>query len=141
MSDLRICLDMGMLIRAISHYSTYIFENIEINKRKYREHLSLKQINTKYTKDHPTLLLNTYCHLSLSSKSCTLGCLRFNVPGHGHVRQLRDVIEAQMKEERLVLCDVKFQLKKNSSIQQKLREEEKKRTSIFWLVFSLYSML
>jgi hypothetical protein len=59
--------------------------------------------------DHPTLLLNTYCHFSLSSKSCTLGCLRSNVPDHGHVRQLRDVIEGKMKEERLVLCDMSFE--------------------------------
>ena len=110
-----------MLIRDISHYSAYIFEKIGINKRKYREHLSLKQINTKSTEDHPAFLLNTYCHFSLSSKSCTLGCLRSNVPSHGHVRQLRDVIEAQMKEERLVLCDVGFEPKKNSVIQQKLR--------------------
>jgi hypothetical protein len=71
---------MGMLIRAISHYSPYIFEKIGINKRKYREHLSLKQINTKSMKDHPTLFLNTYFHFSLSSKSCALGCLRSNVP-------------------------------------------------------------
>jgi hypothetical protein len=59
--------------------------------------------------DHPALLLNAYCHFSLSSKSCTLGCLRSNVLGHGHVRQLRDAIEGQMKEERLVLCDVSFE--------------------------------
>jgi hypothetical protein len=98
-----------MLIRAISQYSTYIFEKIGINKRKYREHLSLKRINTKSTEDHPTLLLNTCCHFSLSSKSCALACLRSNGPGHGHVRQLRDVIEAQMKEERLVLCDMSFE--------------------------------
>jgi hypothetical protein len=58
------------------------------------------------------LLLNTYFHLSLSSKSWALGCLRSNVTGHGHVRKLRDAIEAQMKEERLVLCDVSFEEKK-----------------------------
>jgi hypothetical protein len=87
------------------------------------------------------LLLNTYCHFSLSSKSWDLGCLCSNVPSHGHVRQLRNVIEAQMKEERLVLCDMSFEPKKNSVIQQKLRQGEKKRTTIFWLVFSLYSML
>jgi hypothetical protein len=46
-----------------------------------------------------------------------------------------------MKEERLVLCDVRFEPKKNSIIQQKLKQGEKKRTSIFWLVFFLYSML
>jgi hypothetical protein len=86
------------------------------------------------------LLLNTYCHFSLSSKSWDLGCLRSNVPGHGHVRQLIDAIEAQMKEERLVLCDVSFEPKKKSIIQQKLRQGEKK-TSILWLVFSLYLML
>ena len=100
---------MGILIRATSHYSVYIFKKIGINKRKYREHLSLKRINTKSTEDHPALLLNTYCHFSLSSKSCALGCLRSNVPSHGHVRQLRDAIEAQMKEERLVLCDMSFE--------------------------------
>jgi hypothetical protein len=100
---------MGILMRATSHYSTYIFKNIGINKRKYREHLSLKRINTKSMEDHPMLLLNTHCHFSLSSKSCALGCLRPNVLGHGHVRQLRDVIEGQMKEERLVLCDVRFE--------------------------------
>ena len=60
-------------------------------------------------KDHPAFLLNTYFHFYISSKSCALGCLRSSVPGHGHVRQLRDVIEAQMKEERLVLCDVRFE--------------------------------
>jgi hypothetical protein len=98
---------MGMLIRAISHYPGYIFENIGINKRKYREHLSLKQIKTKSTEDRPTFLLNTYWHFSILSKSCSLRCLRYNVPGHGHVRQVRDVIKAQMKEERLVLCDMK----------------------------------
>jgi hypothetical protein len=55
-----------------------------------------------------------------------LGCLRSNVLGHGHVRQLRDAIEAQMKEERLVLCDVIFEPKKNSVIQHKLRQGKKK---------------
>jgi hypothetical protein len=100
---------MRILICATSHYSTYIFKKIGINNSKYREHLSLKGINTKCMKDHPTLLLNTYCHFSLSSKSCALGCLRSNVPGHGHVRQLRDAIEGHMKEERLVLCDVTFE--------------------------------
>ena len=100
---------MRMLIRAISHYSTYIFEKIGINKQKYREHMSVDRINTKSTEDHPVLLLNTYFHFSLSSKCCALGCLRSNVPGHGHVRQLRDAIEGQMKEERLVLCDVRFE--------------------------------
>jgi hypothetical protein len=59
--------------------------------------------------DHPSLLLNTYFHFSLSSKSCTLGCLRSNVPSHGHVRKLRDAIEGQMKKERLVLCDTNFE--------------------------------
>jgi hypothetical protein len=103
--------------------------------------LSLKRINTKSTEDHPVFLLNTYWHFSLSSHSCALRCLRSNVTGHGHVRQVRDVIEAQMKEERLVLCDVSFEYKKNSVIQQKLREEDKKKPSIFWLVFSLYSIL
>ena len=49
--------------------------------------------------DHPDFLLNTYCHFSLSSKSWALGCLHSNVHGHGHVRQLGDAIEAQMKEE------------------------------------------
>jgi hypothetical protein len=98
---------MGMLIRAISHYSGYIFEKIGINKRKYREHLSLKQIKAKSTEDHRALLLTTYLHFSLLSKSCALRCLRSNVPSHRHVRQVRDAIEAQMKEERLVLCDVK----------------------------------
>jgi hypothetical protein len=99
---------MGMLIRAISQYSAYIFENIGINKRKYREHISLKCINTKSMEDHPTLLLNTYFHFSLSSKNCALACLRSNVLGHEHVRQLRDTIEAHMKEERLILCDVRI---------------------------------
>jgi hypothetical protein len=61
--------------------------------------MSLKQINTKSREDHPVFLLNTYLHFSLSSKSCALGCLRSNVPGHGHVRQLRDAIEGKMKEE------------------------------------------
>ena len=100
---------MGMLTHVISDYSTQIFENININKRKYREQLSLKQIKTKSMKDYPMLLLNTCCHFSLSSKSCALGCLRSNVPSHGHVRQVRDVIEGQMKEESLVLCDVSFE--------------------------------
>jgi hypothetical protein len=59
--------------------------------------------------DHPALLLNTYFYFSLSSMNCTLGCLHSNVPCHGHVRQLRDVIKGQMKEERLVLCDVSFE--------------------------------
>jgi hypothetical protein len=59
--------------------------------------------------DHPALFLNTYFHFSLSSKSCTLGCLCSNVLGHGHVRQLRDDIKGQMKEERLVLCDMNFE--------------------------------
>jgi hypothetical protein len=54
-------------------------------------------------------VLNTYCHFSLSSKSCVLGCLHSNVLGHGHVRQLRDAIEGHMKEERLVLCDASFE--------------------------------
>jgi hypothetical protein len=71
--------------------------------------MSLKRINTKSMEDHPALLLNTYFHFSLSSKSCTLGCFHSNVPGHGHVRQLRDAIEAQMKKERLLLCDVSFE--------------------------------
>jgi hypothetical protein len=96
MSDLRISSDMGMLIRGISHYSAYIFEKIGINKRKYQEHLSLKRINPKiYGGSYchpPALLLNTYCHFSLSSKSWALGCLHSNVPGHGHVRQPRYVI-------------------------------------------------
>ena len=72
------------------------------------------------------MLLNTYFHFSLSSKSWALGCLRSKVPSHGHVRQLRDAIEAQMKEERLVLCDMSFEQKKNSVIQQKLRQGKKK---------------
>jgi hypothetical protein len=46
-----------------------------------------------------------------------------------------------MKEERLVLCEVSFEQKTIYVIQQKLRHGEKKGTSIFWLVFSLYSML
>jgi hypothetical protein len=100
---------MGILIRVISHYLAYIFEKIGINKRKYREHMSLKRINTKSTEDHPTFILNTYCHFSLSSNSCTLACLHSNVPSHGHVRQVRDAIEARMKEERLLLCDVSFE--------------------------------
>jgi hypothetical protein len=58
---------------------------------------------------HPTFLLNTYFHFSLSSKSFSLGLLRSNVPSHGHVRQLRDAVEGKMKEERLVLCDVMFE--------------------------------
>jgi hypothetical protein len=73
------------------------------------------------------LLLNTYYHFSLSSKSWALGCLRSNVPGRGHVKQLRDAIEAQMKEDRMVLCDVSFEQKKNSVIQQKLRQGKKKK--------------
>ena len=81
---------MGMLIRAISHYSGYIFEKIGINNRKYREHLSLKRIKTKSMEDHPALLLNTYWNFSLLSKSCALRCLHSNVPGHGHVRQLKE---------------------------------------------------
>jgi hypothetical protein len=109
MLELRICSDMGILIRAASHYSAYILEKIGINKQKYREHLSLKRINTKLKEDHPALLLNTYCHFSLSSKSCALGCLCSNVPSHGHVRQLRDAIEGQMKEKRLVLYDMSFE--------------------------------
>ena len=76
--------------------------------------------------DHPALFLNTCCHFSLSSKSCALTCLRSNGPGHGHVRQLRDAIKAQMKEERLVLCEVSFEQKKIYVIQQKLRQGEKK---------------
>jgi hypothetical protein len=56
MSDLKICSDMGILIRAISHYSMYIFEKIGINKRKYREHLSLKRINPKSMEDHTVIL-------------------------------------------------------------------------------------
>jgi hypothetical protein len=56
LSDLRICSDMGMLKCAISHYSAHIFENIGINKRKYREHMSLRQINPKSTEDHTVIL-------------------------------------------------------------------------------------
>jgi hypothetical protein len=37
-----------------------------------------------------------------------------------------------MKEERLVLCDVSFEPKKNSVIQQKLRQGKKKQVSSGW---------
>jgi hypothetical protein len=56
--------------------------------------------------------LNTYSHFSLSSKTWALRCLRCNVPGHGHVRQIRDAIQAQLKDEGMVLCDVSFERKK-----------------------------
>jgi hypothetical protein len=75
------------------------------------------------------LILNTYSHFSLSSKSWALGCLHFNVSGHGHVRKIRDFIEAQLKDERMVLCDMSFEPKKNFVSQQKLGQE-KQKTSI-----------
>ena len=73
----------------------------------------------------PSFILNTYSHFSLSSKSWDLWCLCCNVLGHGHVRQLRDAIHAQLKEEGMVLCDVIFERKKNYVSQQKLRHTKK----------------
>jgi hypothetical protein len=43
------------------------------------------------------------------------------------VRQLRDAIQAQLKDEGMVLCDVSFERKKNSVSQQKLRHKKKKK--------------
>jgi hypothetical protein len=44
----------------------------------------------------------------LSPKTWGLRCLPCNVPSHLHLRQLRDVIQAQFKDEGVVLCDVSF---------------------------------
>ena len=49
----------------------------------------------------------------LSSKTWGLRCLPCNVPGHRHMRQLRDVIQAQFKDEGVVSCDANFGGKKS----------------------------
>jgi hypothetical protein len=87
------------------------------------------------------LLLNTYSHFSLSSKSWALGCLRSNVPGHGHVRQLRDAIEAQMKEERMVLCDVIFEQKKTLLSNRNSDREKKKNKYLLIGVLPVFDAL
>jgi hypothetical protein len=51
---------MGMLTRVISDYSTHIFENIGINKRKYRGHLPLKRIKPKSTEDYTIILQRSF---------------------------------------------------------------------------------
>jgi hypothetical protein len=85
------------------------------------------------------LLLNTYFHFSLSSKSWALGYLHSNVPGHGHVRQHIDVIKAQMKEDILVLCDMRFEPKKNSIIEHKLRQGGEKNKYLMVGVLPVFS--
>jgi hypothetical protein len=42
------------------------------------------------------------------------------------VRKIRDTIQAQLKEEPMVLCDAIFERKKNYVSQEKLRRTQKK---------------
>jgi hypothetical protein len=46
-----------------------------------------------------------------------------------------------MKEERLVLCDVRFEPKKNSVIQQKLRQGKKKNKYLLVGVLPVFDAL
>ena len=72
---------------------------------------------------YSTLLTFLSVNFPLSSKTWGLRCLPCNVPGHRHLRQLRDAIQAQFKDEGVVLCDVIFE-EKNYVSQHKLRQKK-----------------
>jgi hypothetical protein len=124
---------MGMLIRVISDYSTHIFKNIGINKEKDRGNLPLRRIRPKSMEDYTILILNTYSHFSLSSKSWDLRWLRCNVPGHEHVIQLRDSIKDQLKDERMVLCGIIFEQKKINMLAN-INSNKKKKPNKYLLI-------
>jgi hypothetical protein len=51
---------MEMLTHVISDYSTHIFENIGINRRKDRGHLPLKRIKPRFTEDYTIILQRSF---------------------------------------------------------------------------------
>jgi hypothetical protein len=51
-------------------------------------------------------------NLPLSLKTWVLRYLPYDIPGYPHITQVRDAIQAQLKAEEVVLCDVSFGGKK-----------------------------